>query len=72
MVGPSIVSSAFQCAAILLLDADFEQEIELGLEDAFTGTTRRLSITQNGQAKTIDVHNAGLTAAWDVTTTRTR
>jgi DnaJ-class molecular chaperone len=34
---------------------DFEQEIELGLEDAFQGTTRRLSITQDGQAKTVDV-----------------
>ncbi len=34
---------------------DFEQEIELGLEDAFQGTTRRLSITHDGQARTVDV-----------------
>jgi DnaJ-class molecular chaperone len=34
---------------------DFEQEIELGLEDAFHGTTRRLSISQDGQARTVDV-----------------
>jgi curved DNA-binding protein len=34
---------------------DFEQEIELGLEDAFHGTTRRLSISYDGQARTVDV-----------------
>ena len=34
---------------------DVEQEIELGLEDAFLGTTRRLSITHDGHARTVDV-----------------
>ena len=34
---------------------DFEQEIELGLEDAFHGSTRRLSIAHNGEARTVDV-----------------
>jgi DnaJ-class molecular chaperone len=34
---------------------DVEQEMELGLEDAYRGTTRRLSITFDGQARTIDV-----------------
>jgi DnaJ-class molecular chaperone len=34
---------------------DFEQQIELGLEDAFHGTTRRLSITHDGQMRTVDV-----------------
>ena len=34
---------------------DFEQEIELGLEDAFRGTTKRLSIKHDGQARTVDV-----------------
>ena len=34
---------------------DVEQEIELGLEDAFRGTTRRLSITHDGHARTVDV-----------------
>jgi len=34
---------------------DFEQAIELGLDDAFHGTTRRLSITHNGEARTVDV-----------------
>jgi DnaJ-class molecular chaperone len=32
-----------------------EQEIELGLEDAYHGTTRRLSITHGGEARTVDV-----------------
>lgn len=32
-----------------------EQEIELGLEDAYHGTTRRLSITHGGDARTVDV-----------------
>src|SRR5437588_7121330 len=31
---------------------DVEQEIELGLEDAYRGTTRRLAITQDGHART--------------------
>jgi curved DNA-binding protein len=34
---------------------DVEQEIELGLEDAFQGTTRRLSIKHDGHARTVDV-----------------
>jgi curved DNA-binding protein len=32
-----------------------EQEIELGLEDAYSGTTQRLSITHDGHARTVDV-----------------
>jgi len=34
---------------------DVEQEIELGLEDAYRGTTRRLSMTHDGHAHTVDV-----------------
>ncbi|MQA28498.1 MAG: DnaJ domain-containing protein [Luteitalea sp.] len=34
---------------------DVEQEIELGLEDALNGATRRLAISYNGQAHTVDV-----------------
>jgi DnaJ-class molecular chaperone len=34
---------------------DVEQEIELSLEDAFHGTTRRLSIKHDGHARTVDV-----------------
>jgi curved DNA-binding protein len=34
---------------------DLEHEIELTLEDAFHGTTRRLSLTHDGQARTVDV-----------------
>ena len=34
---------------------DFEDEIQLGLEDAYRGTTRRLSIKQDGHARTVDV-----------------
>src|ERR1700730_12408436 len=34
---------------------DMEQEIELGLEDAYHGTMRRFSISQDGQARTVDV-----------------
>jgi DnaJ-class molecular chaperone len=35
---------------------DFEQEIELGLEDAYHGTTRRFSIQNtHGQERTVDV-----------------
>ena len=34
---------------------DVEHELELGLEDAFNGTTRRLSMTHDGEAKTVDV-----------------
>lgn len=34
---------------------DFEQEIELTLDDAFHGTTRRLAITHDGHARTVDV-----------------
>jgi len=34
---------------------DFEDEIELGLEDAYHGTTRRLAISQNGHERTVDV-----------------
>ena len=34
---------------------DFEQEIELGLEDAYRGAMRRLSINQDGQTRNVDV-----------------
>jgi DnaJ-class molecular chaperone len=34
---------------------DVEQDIELGLEDAYRGAMRRLSITYNGEARTVDV-----------------
>ena len=34
---------------------DVEQEIELGLEDAYHGTMRRLSIKFDGHARTVDV-----------------
>jgi curved DNA-binding protein len=34
---------------------DFEQEIELGLEDAYRGTMRRLSINHDGESRTVDV-----------------
>jgi curved DNA-binding protein len=34
---------------------DLEHEIELSLEEAFAGTTRRLTIQQDGQARTLDV-----------------
>jgi curved DNA-binding protein len=34
---------------------DIEHEIELGLEDALNGTTRRLSMTHDGQARSVDV-----------------
>ena len=34
---------------------DVEQEIQLTLEDAFRGTTRRLSIKHEGHARTVDV-----------------
>jgi curved DNA-binding protein len=34
---------------------DVEQEIELGLEDAYHGAMRRLSIKQDGHARTVDV-----------------
>ena len=34
---------------------DVEQELELGLEDAYRGTMRRLSIKQDGHARTVDV-----------------
>jgi curved DNA-binding protein len=41
---------------------DVEQEIELGLEDAYQGTTRRLSIKHDGHARTVDVRiPAGVT-----------
>jgi len=41
---------------------DVEQEIELPLEDAFNGTTRRFSISLNGQHRTVDVRiPAGVT-----------
>src|SRR5258707_8513434 len=33
---------------------DVEQEIELGLEDAYNGTMRRLAITHDGHARTVD------------------
>jgi DnaJ-class molecular chaperone len=34
---------------------DFEQEIELGLDDAYHGALRRLSIRHDGQERTVDV-----------------
>jgi DnaJ-class molecular chaperone len=34
---------------------DVEQEIELGLEDAYSGAMRRLSIRHDGHARTVDV-----------------
>jgi DnaJ-class molecular chaperone len=34
---------------------DVEHEIELGLEDALQGTTRRLSLRHDGHARTVDV-----------------
>jgi curved DNA-binding protein len=34
---------------------DVEQEIELGLEDAYHGTMRRLSLNYGGSARTVDV-----------------
>src|SRR5205823_4894543 len=34
---------------------DVEQEIELGLEDAYRGATRRLSISYDGEPRTVDV-----------------
>jgi len=34
---------------------DVEHEIELSLEDAYHGTTRRLSLKQDGHARTVDV-----------------
>jgi DnaJ-class molecular chaperone len=34
---------------------DVESELELGLEDAFHGTTRRLSMNHDGHAHTVDV-----------------
>ena len=34
---------------------DVEHEIELTLEDAYQGVTRRLSLKQNGHARTVDV-----------------
>jgi DnaJ-class molecular chaperone len=34
---------------------DVEQEIQLGLDDAFHGTTRRLAIKHDGHARTVDV-----------------
>ena len=34
---------------------DVEHEIELGLEDALAGATRRLSMTHDGHARTVDV-----------------
>src|SRR5580704_807614 len=34
---------------------DFEQEIQLDLEDAYGGVMRRLSIKQDGHARTVDV-----------------
>jgi curved DNA-binding protein len=41
---------------------DLEQEIELGLEDAYHGTMRRLAMTHNGEARTVDVRiPAGVT-----------
>ena len=41
---------------------DVEQEIELPLEDAFAGTTRRLGMSLNGQHRTVDVRiPAGVT-----------
>src|SRR5262249_10477879 len=41
---------------------DFEQEIQLGLEEAYRGATRRLSIKQDGHARSVDVRiPAGVT-----------
>jgi DnaJ-class molecular chaperone len=41
---------------------DVEQEIELGLEDAYNGTMRRLGISLNGEHRTVDVRiPAGVT-----------
>ncbi len=41
---------------------DVEHEIELSLEDAYHGTTRRLSMQHEGQARTVDVRiPAGVT-----------
>jgi DnaJ-class molecular chaperone len=41
---------------------DLEHEIELGLEDAFHGTTRRLDMAIDGQRRTVDVRiPAGVT-----------
>jgi curved DNA-binding protein len=41
---------------------DIENEIELGLEDAYHGATRRLMLRQNGQVKQVDVRiPAGVT-----------
>jgi curved DNA-binding protein len=41
---------------------DVEQEIELPLEDAFNGTTRRFGLSLNGQHRTVDVRiPAGVT-----------
>ncbi len=41
---------------------DVEQEIELPLEDAFRGTTRRFGISMNGEHRTVDVRiPAGVT-----------
>ena len=34
---------------------DVEHELQMGLEDAYHGTTRRLSMTHDGQARTVDV-----------------
>jgi DnaJ-class molecular chaperone len=34
---------------------DFEHEIDLALEDAYRGVTRRLSMQQDGQSRTVDV-----------------
>jgi DnaJ-class molecular chaperone len=34
---------------------DVEHELELGLEDAYRGTTQRLAINLNGQSRTVDV-----------------
>jgi DnaJ-class molecular chaperone len=34
---------------------DIEQEIELGLEDAYRGSMRRFSMVQNGSERTVDV-----------------
>jgi DnaJ-class molecular chaperone len=35
--------------------SDVENELELGLEDAYYGTTRRLSLRHDGHARTVDV-----------------
>ncbi len=41
---------------------DIENEIELGLEDAYQGATRRLMLRHNGQVKNVDVRiPAGVT-----------